>query len=263
MTEPDYGRDDQRVPSGVEHTTGAFPTAGNAPPPDLGQPAYPYPGFGYPPPPKPHRTAWIVAGVVALVIVLGAGLAIGVVVRQSGGQPPKPTTAPVYSMNPVSNACDLVDPAPLTKWSPTPAGPPRHREVRPGVNGAGSLSCQLGYSSGDALNTAEILVDADFTTGAAPPSYDNWKRGDTAKTDAGMESGPISGIGTKGYWHSEVFGNLVTNTRYVLAVLDANVSVRVRLNVSRSNDSSQVNRAELESIAEAEVRKTLNGLKQH
>ncbi|MBB5896390.1 hypothetical protein [Kutzneria kofuensis] len=203
------------------------------------------------------------AGVVALVIVLGAGVAIGVVVRQSSGQPPKPTAAPVYSMNAVSNACDLVDPAPLTKWSPTPAGPRQHREVRPGVNGAGSLSCQIGYSSGDALGTAEILVDADFTTGDAPPSYDNWKRGDTAKTDAGMESGPITGIGTQGYWHSEVFGNLVTNTRYVLAVLDGNVSVRVRLNVSRSKDSSQVDSAELQSIAEAEIRKTLNGLKQN
>jgi hypothetical protein len=219
------------------------------------------PGHGYPPPPKPHRTGWIVAAGAALVIVLASGVAIGVVARQSADQPPKPTTAPGYSMNAVSNACDLVDPAPLTKWSPTPEGPPQHREVRPGVNGAGSLSCQIRYSSGNALDTAEILVDADFTTGNAPPSYDNWKRGLTAKTGAGMESGPITAVGTQGYWHSETFGNLVTNTRYVLAVLDGNVSVRVRLNVSRSEDSAQVHRAELESTAEAQVRKTLSGLK--
>jgi len=265
MTESDYGRDDQRAPSSVEHTPGSFATAGNGPPPYPGQPqpAYPYPGYGYPPPAKPRRTRWIVAGVAALVIVLGAGVAVGVVVRRSSDQPPKPAAAPVYSMNAVSNACDLVDPAPLTKWSPTLAGPPQHREVRPGVDGAGSLSCQIGYSSGDAVDTAEILVDVEFTDGGAPPSYDNWKRGDMAKTGAGMESGPITGIGTQGYWHSEIFGDLVTNTRYLLAVLDGNVSVRVRLNVSRSNDDSQVHRAELESVAEAQARNTLNRLKQH
>ncbi|QUQ65008.1 hypothetical protein [Kutzneria sp. CA-103260] len=264
MTESDHGHDDQRAPSSAEHTPDSFATAGNAPPTYLGepQPGYPHPGYGYPPPAKPRRTGWIVAGVAALVIVLGAGVAIGVVARQLSDQPPKPTTALVFSMNAVSNACDLVDPAPLTTWSPTATGPPQHREVRLGVDGAGSLSCQIGYSSGNALDTAEILVDADFTTGDAPPSYDNWKRGDTAKTGAGMESGPITGIGAQGYWHAEIFGNLVTNTRYVLAVLDGNVSVRVRLNVSRDRDSSQVHRAELESIAEAQVRKTLNGLKQ-
>jgi hypothetical protein len=247
MTESGYGRDDQRTP-----------------PPYLGQPqpAFPPPGYGYPPPPKPRRTAWIVAGVAALVVVLGGGVAIGVVVRQSAGQPPKPTTAPAYSMNAVSNACDLVDPAPLTKWSPTPAGPPEHREVRPDVTGAGSLNCRIGYSSDDAVDTAEILVDAAFTDGTAPPYYENWKRGDTAKTAAGMASGPVTGVGTQGYWHSEVFGDLVIDTRYVLAVLDRNVSVRVRLNVSRDKDSAQVHNDELESIAKAEVRRTLNGLTQ-
>lgn len=265
MTESDYGRDDQRAASSVEHGPDSFAAAGNTSRPFPGQPqsAYPYPGYGSPPPAKPRRTAWILAGVAALVIVLGAGVAVGVVARQSFDQPPKPAMAPVYSMNAVVNACDLVDPAALTKWSPTPAGPPQHQEVRPGVNGAGNLSCSIGYTSGDAVDTAEILVDADFTTGDAPPSYDNWKAGDTAKTGAGEESGPITGIGTQGFWHSEIFGDLVTNTRYELAVLDGNVSVLIRLNVSRSNDVSQVHRAELESIAEAQVRKVLNGLKQN
>lgn len=77
-----------------------------------------------------------------------------------------------------------------------------------------------------------------------------------------MASGPITGIGAKGYWHTEVRGDLVTDTRYLLAVLDGNVSVRVRLNVSRDKDDSQVQREELESIAKAEVREVLNGLKQ-
>lgn len=220
--------------------------------------------YGYPPPAKPRRTGWIVAGVAALVIVLGAGVAVGVLSRQSADPSLRPAAAPVYSMSAVANACDLVDPVPLTKWSPTPAGPPQHREVRPGgVDGAGSLSCQFDFTSGDAVDTAEIIVDVDFTNGDAPPSYDNWKRGDLAKTGAGLASGPITGVGTQGYWHSEIFGDLVTNTRYLLAVLDGNASVRVRLNVSRSKDEPQVHRAELQSVAEAQVRDTLNGLKQH
>lgn len=264
MTEPGYGRDEQRALSGVERSPDSFATAGSGAPPGAGQPQPVYPGHGYPPPVKPRRTGWIVAGVAALVIVLGAGVAIGVATKQSSGQPPKPATAPVYSMNAVANACDLVDPAPLTKWAPTPAGPPQHREVRPGgVNGAGSLSCQIGYTSGDAVDTAEILVDVDFTNGDAPPSFDGWRRGDLAKTGAGKASGPIIGVGTRGYWHSEIFGDLVTDTRYLLAVLDGNVSVMVRLNISRGNDEPQVHRAELQSIAEAQVEKTLNGLKQN
>jgi hypothetical protein len=166
-------------------------------------------------------------------------------------------------MDGVSDACDLVDPAPLTTWSPIPADPSRHREVRPGVNGAGSLECRFRYSGDNPLDTAEVLLDVDFTTGDAPPSYDDWKRGDAAKTGAGAESGPITGIGTEGYWHAETSGDLVTTTRYVPAVLDGNVSVRVRLNVSRDEDSPQVDRADLEAIAEAQARKALTGLKQN
>ncbi|MEV6606674.1 hypothetical protein [Kutzneria sp. NPDC051319] len=234
MTEPEHGRVDQQAWHGTA------------------------------PPSKSRRTAWIVTGVVALVVVLGAGVAIGVVLRQSAGQP-KPATpaaAPVYSMNAVTNACDLVDPAPLTTWSPTPTGPPQHREVRPSVTGAGSLSCRLGYTSDNVVNTAEIIVDAEFTNGSAPAAYDNWQRGDAAETGVGKASGPVTGVGAKAYWHTEVFGDLVTDTRYLLAVLDGNVSVRVRLNVSRDKDDSPVQREELESIAKAEARKALTGLKQ-
>jgi hypothetical protein len=243
MTESDHGRADQWGVNGP--APDFFATAGNA----------------LPPPPKPRRTAWIVAGVVALVVVLAVGVGIGVVLRQSAGQPPKPAATPVYSMNAVSNACDLVDPAPLTKWSSTPAGPPEHSEARPDATGAGSLSCRI-YFSGDAVNTAGIIVDAEFTNGNAPSAYDNWQRGDAAKTGVGKASGPVTGIGAKAYWHTEVFGDLVIDTRYLLAVLDGNVSVRVRLNVSRDKDDSQVQREELESVAKAEARRALNGLKQ-
>lgn len=225
----------------------------------------PRPAHPHPPPAKPRRTVLVVAGVVALVIVLGTGVAIGVVAGRFSDQPPEPTAAPApaYSMDAVSDACDLVDPAPLTTWSPIPAGPPEHREVRPGVNAAGSLDCAIRHTSDNPLNTAEVLLDVDFTAGDARPAYDHWKSGDTAKAGEGSESGPITGIGTEGYWHSETRGNLVTDTRYVLAVLDGNVSVRVRLNVRRDKDSSQVRRTELEPIAEAQARKALTGLKQN
>lgn len=251
------GRDDQQAPHSVEHTPGSSATAGNAPPPYLGRPQPPH---GYQPPARPRRTVWIVAGAAASVIVLGAGVAIGVVARQSAHQPPKPATAPTYSMDSVSDACDLVDPAALTAWSSIPTGPPQHQEDRPSATDAGSLSCRIGYASDNPVDTAEILVDADFTNGSARPAYDNWEGGDTAKTGAGMTSGSITGLGTRGYWHSQSFGDLVVTTRYVLAALDGDVSVRVRLNVSRDKDAPQVRGDQLESIAEAQVRRTLNGL---
>ncbi|MFC5121834.1 hypothetical protein ACFPN7_48645 [Amycolatopsis halotolerans] len=90
-------------------------------------PTNPFPASGYPPPAKPRRTGWIVGGIAALVAVLGIGIAVGVVAGQSSERPPEPAAAPGYSMDHVGNACDLVDPAPLRKWSPTPKGRPSTR----------------------------------------------------------------------------------------------------------------------------------------
>ncbi|MBB1156843.1 MULTISPECIES: hypothetical protein [Amycolatopsis] len=226
-------------------------------------PTNPFPaaGYGHPPPAKPRRTGWIIGGVAALVVVLGAGIAVGVVAGQPSDPPPKPVAAPGYSMDHVGNACDLVDPAPLQKWSPTPKGPPKHEEVRPSEHDAGSLNCEMRYTGSDTLNTAEILLDVDFTEGTAPSSYSNWKRGTLAKTGEGKASGSITGVGTEGFWHSEVYGDLVANTRYVLCAVDANVSVRVRLNFSRTREVAQMHRTEVQPIAEAQARKVLNGLK--
>lgn len=221
-------------------------------------PTNPFPAI---PPAKPRRTGWIIGGVAALVVVLGIGIAVGVVAGQSSQRPPEPAAAPGYSMDRVGNACDLVDPAPLQKWSPTLTGPPKHEEARPSRTSAGSLSCQMRYSSGNVLDTAEVILDVNFTNGTAPSFYDNWKRGNAAKTGEGKASGPITGIGSEGFWHSEVYGELVANTRYVLCVLDGNVSVRVRLNFSRSRDVAQVHRTEVQPIAEAQARKALSGLK--
>lgn len=78
-----------------------------------------------------------------------------------------------------------------------------------------------------------------------------------------MAFGAVTGIGTQGFWHSEVFGDLVTNTTYVVCVQDGNVSVRVRLNFTREKGVSAVGRNDLEPIAESQARKTLNGLRNH
>lgn len=84
------------------------------------------PTLSYPPPSTGSgRTGLIIAGVLGLVVVLGLGVAIGIVV--SGGDSESAGTSATarretgtYSMNAITNACDLVDPTPLTKWSPTP-----------------------------------------------------------------------------------------------------------------------------------------------
>ncbi|WP_409461747.1 hypothetical protein [Amycolatopsis sp. GA6-003] len=216
---------------------------------------FPAAGHGYPPPAKPRRTGWVIGGAVALAVVLGIG--IGVLAGRPSDPPPDRVAEPGYSMEHVGNACDLVDPSPLRKWSPTPKGPPHHEEVRPSETSAGSLSCEMRYAGSDTLNSAEILLDVEFT----PSSYSNWKRGALAKTGEGKASGPITGVGTEGFWHSEVYGDLVANTRYVLCVLDGNVSVRVRLNFSRTREVAQMHRTEVQPIAEAQARKVLDGLK--
>lgn len=107
------------------------------------------------------------------------------------------------------------------------------------------------------------VLDVEFTDGDAPPQYDNWKRYYSGKTGPGMAFGAVTGIGTQGFWHSEVYGDLVTNTIYDVCVLDGNVSAHVTLDFSRERGVSAVGRDDLEPIAEAEARKALNGLREN
>ncbi|WP_280273282.1 hypothetical protein [Nocardia wallacei] len=216
--------------------------------------------------PRRRWTVLIVAAIAGMVVVLGIGVAVGIRIggdSGSGGVAPSPVAAPrTYSMDRVTNACDSVDASPLTKWSAVPKGEPEHAETRPSVYGAGGLRCVVGYtSSTESLNKAGMRVEAEFTSGAAPPFYDHWQHSDVVTTGARSASGEVTGIGAQGYWHSEIEGDLVTRTTYVVCVRDANVSVRVALNLNREQGAlPMVSDAELDAIARAQVRRTLDAL---
>ncbi|MFE9321923.1 hypothetical protein ACIHDR_03840 [Nocardia sp. NPDC052278] len=272
--------DSQRGPDGQPLMPGGVDPAARQPDPPTGGWATPYgpPGQGYgptlsyqPPSTGTSRTALIIAGVLGLVVTLGLGVVIGIVVgggdssSESAGASATGKTG-TYSMNAITNACDLVDPTPLTKWSPTPKGAPEHRETRPTAYESGGLKCDAGYTSATAgefpMNEAGMSVEAEFTNGAAPPFYDHWKHADVATPAAESASGEVTGIGNQGYWYSEVRGNLVANMAYVVCVQDANVSVRVQISLTRETGSPAVRRDELDSIARSQVRRTLDGLRE-
>ncbi|WP_433758022.1 hypothetical protein [Nocardia sp. CA-135398] len=272
--------DSQRGPDGQPPVPGGVDPAARQPDPPSGSWVMPdgRPGQGYgptlsyqPASTGSGRTVLIIAGVLGLVVVLGLGVAIGFVVGR-GGRSSESTGASAtgktatYSMNAVTNACDLVDPTPLTEWSPTPKGAPEHRETRPSIYGSGGLKCDVGYTSATAgefpMNKAGMRVEAEFTNGTAPPYYDHWMHADVATPEAQSASGAVTGIGNQGYWYSEVRGNLVADMAYVVCVQDGNVSVRVQISLVREQGSPAVRRDELDSIAKSQVRRTLDGLRE-
>ncbi|MFE7802555.1 hypothetical protein [Nocardia sp. NPDC057440] len=253
--------------------TAAGPTAD---PPWYGQSGQGYrPPLPYPPPSTGSgKTGLIVAGVLGLMVVLGIGVAIGMFVGGGGGSESAGASATArqgsgpgtYSMNGITNACDLVDPTALIKWSSTPKDTPNHRETQPSTHDSGSLKCDVGYTSstGDkfSMNRARMSVEAEFTDGTAPPFYDHWKHADIATAGPGSVSGEVTGIGSQGYWHSEVTGNLVAEMAYVVCVQDGNVSVRVKIALTREKGSPAVSLDELDSIARPQVRSALDGLRE-
>ncbi|WP_280425155.1 hypothetical protein [Nocardia carnea] len=250
------------------------------------------PGQGYqPPPPRfmpsppgPGKAGLIAAGVVGLVLVLAAGVVIGVLIAGGGSEPrsaaaaasssapagpPSATTttppaAGTYSMNGITDACDLVDPTPLHKWSSTPDRAPYHHETPPSDDDPGSLSCQFSYKSqsGDGVhwNQAAIDLQVEFTATGAAPAYDEWKTEDT--TGPGVHSGEVTGIGSQGYWHTAT-GNTThtTGLDYVVCVQDDNVSLRVRIPILRQHGESLPSPDELGVIARNQARQALDGLK--
>ncbi|MGK8491252.1 hypothetical protein [Nocardia asiatica] len=227
-------------------------------------PAPPYPS----PPTRNGRTVLIIAGVLGLVVMLVLGVVIGIVF--SGGDSTDTSATAdenrTYSMDAITNACDLVDATPLTRWSPTPKGAPKHEETRPSAYASGSLQCDAEYTSATvdkfSLNKAAMSVEAEFTDGTAPPFYDHWKHADVATPAPESESGDVIGIGDQGYWYSEVRGDLVADLTYVVCVQDGNVSVRVRISLTREKGSPVVRRDELDSIARLQASRALDGLRE-
>jgi hypothetical protein len=172
----------------------------------------------------------------------------------------------IYSMDAITNACDLVDPSPLTKWSSTPKDAPQHHETRPADHGIGVLSCAIRYTSTSTVdkvttNEAGISLQVEFTNAGAAPTYDHWRQQDTAATGSGLASGEVTGIGAQGYWRSAAGDSTVsTGTSYTVCVQDSNVSVRVMAAVLRAKGEPPGSMDELESIARSQVRLALDGL---
>jgi hypothetical protein len=228
-------------------------------------------GYDYqPPPPYPapagggRKTGVIITGVIALVAGVGIGVA-GFAAATDDDPDPRAgrtsTGARDYSMSSVRNACDLIDPTMLTRWSTTPEGPPEHRETRPT-----RLFCEAGYSTRSTIDTfefneAEIRLEAELTEGTADPGYDRWKRRDTAPTGSDQEAnGKLTGIGSQGYWHWDTGVSLMHEHFYIVAVQDGNVSVRVKISLTRADGEPPVTPEEIDSVARAEVTMALNGL---
>ncbi len=283
VTDAEYEQGGEAVRAGSD-STGRQPDpahAHSADPPmaSAGRPAGGYgpEGYGYRPQPIPPqrpagggKAGLVVAGAIALVVVLGVGIAAGAWIRGRGGQSTGAvsTAPPVYSMAAVTNACDIVDPTPLTKWSANPKGAPTHEEARPSFEGAGGLSCDVAYTSAPdgqySFDTIGMNLAAEFTNGTASPFYDHWKHLDTiTRAGPGTATGAVTGVGAQGYWSSEIAENLTLRRAYIVCVQDGNVSVRAKIDLSRDNKLGPApSWDELDSIARAQVRLALNALKQ-
>ncbi|MGW7532113.1 hypothetical protein [Amycolatopsis sp. NPDC054798] len=264
-----------------------YPVAGQPVPP-TGQ-GYPLPGQGhppagqgYPPPAKPPgpKTGLIVAGAIGLVVVLGVGIAIGLSVSGGSSTPEaKPTPSPApsattpsttasptappgkYSMSGISNACDLLDPKPLAKWSSTPI-PPVRRETQPSGGYGGGLSCSLRYTSTSktddvATNEAGIALRAEFASADRPPVYDQWN----TRPSQGWTAGTIAGLGTRNYWRAGAVTEPGPRASYIVGVEDSNVTVEIQVAVYRAPGEAPLKMDDLSSIVQAQTRAVLDRLK--
>ncbi|MGW4633808.1 hypothetical protein [Nocardia sp. NPDC004415] len=218
-------------------------------------------GAGSAPHPRPPRTGLIVAGVLGLVV----GVVIGFLVRGAGDKggtdadaAPSPTT---YSMNGITNACDLLDPTPLTQWATRPKRDPVHTETPPSANSLGRLECEVDYTStvGDdySFDRAAMVVAAEFTHDESAPSHFC-----TMRASGDIDMGLVTDIGTRGCWMWETYGDLVPNMTYEMEVQDRNMMVRVRIDLTREPESPAVSRHDLDTVARAQVRLTFDRLRQ-
>ncbi|MEV5836163.1 hypothetical protein [Nocardia sp. NPDC052112] len=305
MTDSQRGLDDRSMPEGADPAVRqpdppvggwGVPDSGRYTPASWANPGLPVAGYGppgpgygrppYPPRTGSGRTGLIVAGVLGLAVVLCLGVVIGVVV---GDRDSESATAPalsstsasssaaaattsrrepapgIYAMSGITNACDLVDPTPLHRWSSTPREAPVHQEFPPNNFDGGNLYCAIRYTSpstvpDDAtIDEAGIGLQAQITGADAAPAYDRWKQTDTSAAGSGRASGEITGIGAQGYWHTATT-DTSNGMTYIVGVQDSNVSVRVEVAVLRAKGEPPVNRDELATIAENQARRALDGL---
>ncbi|MEV0061144.1 hypothetical protein [Nocardia sp. NPDC050718] len=273
--QPGYGHPAQGQPG-----YGRYPSVPNAPqagypqqpPPPYG-PGYQQPAYGMPPRPSGNKNGLIIAGVVGLLAVVSIGV-VGVAVA-TRDDPSDPLTSMEndrkkkmegdYAMTSISNACSLIDPTVLKKWSSDPKGSPEHKETQPTSSTGGRLSCTADYSSKSPrskyqTNDAEIDLDVEFNDAYGDPSYTRWKEYDTGTSGSGLASGPVTGIGAEGYWKSETRDVVGPRLTYTVAVADSNVSVKVQITLSRA-EGETINTDEVATVAKAQAQKALTGLK--
>lgn len=246
-------------------------------------PGYAYPSYPQqmlPPPPSNKKTSVIVAAVIGLLAGIGIG-AGGVAIATSSDDDPSVTADPTrtppiatetttttesaageYSMDSVTNACEIIDLTLLHRWGPTtPRTGPENLETRPR-----RLSCQVGYSAPSTTDEFEnnetgLDFEAEFTQDSADPAYVQWKNRDTDTTGSNLDFGDVTGIGTEGYWFSEKSDDLMGGMSYTVAVLDSNVSVKARISLTRADGERPVAWEEMDEVAKAEVQLALEALK--
>ncbi|MEV0250006.1 hypothetical protein AB0H76_25645 [Nocardia sp. NPDC050712] len=220
--------------------------------------------------PKSSKAPWFIAGGIALVLVLGLFAGCVALINSasdsldSGGG----NAEGKYAMDKITNACSLIDTTSVTKWAKTPSGDPEHTETQPKSYTGGELKCRARYkesspSSKYHTNTADIALEVSFLgdSSFAKHDYDNWKDYDTGTTGTGRSSGDVTGIGEKGYWHSEVRDySSSAVTEYTVAVQDSNISIKVEISIDRA-DGDSFNKEEVAQVAKDQVRKALAGLK--
>ncbi|MFD5175961.1 hypothetical protein ACFWM1_09130 [Nocardia sp. NPDC058379] len=273
--QPGYGHPAQPQPAyGPYPSVPSAPQAGypQQPPPPYG-PGYQQPAYGMPPRPSGNKNGLIIAGVVGLLAVVSIGV-VGVAVA-TRDDPSDPLTSMEndrkkkmegnYAMTSISNACSLIDPTVLKKWSSDPKGSPEHKETQPTSSTGGRLSCTADYSSKSPrskyqTNDAEIDLDVEFNDAYGDPSYTRWKEYDTGTSGSGLASGPVTGIGAEGYWKSETRDVVGPRLTYTVAVADSNVSVKVQITLSRA-EGETINTDEVATVAKAQAQKALTGLK--
>lgn len=232
------------------------------------------PGYGYPTPqpPRSNKTGWIIGGAIGLVVIVGA--IIGVVALTGGDNPVNPLgdtkkNAGKYTMDGVTNGCNVIDTSVLSKWVATPKGTPTHTETKPADYIGGRFECQASNeqaSSADkyTTNQADLTLDVSFLSGSsayAKPEFDTWKVVDTGTTGSGRTAGDVPGIGESGYWSAKVDDyTYFTTTDYTVAVKDDNASVKVNIRL-RMAKGQEVSKDDIAQVCKDQARKALTNLK--